>query len=300
MKKIVCIDRADKREFEEKVYGGVFLRLLYGSSLFSAIVSWLLLPFIARWPLTSWLYGWIQKRPFSRRKIAPFVQQFQIDESEFADPVQSYASFNDFFIRKLKPQARPIDPDPKSAVLPADARYLVYPNVQKADGFVVKGKRFSLEKLLNNPELARRYTTGSMVIARLCPADYHRFHFPCDGVAGAARLINGALFSVNPLALHKNIEIFTENKRVVTEVVTDRFGTMAYVEIGATHVGSITQTYVPGKRVFKGEEKGFFSFGGSSLILLFEPGVISFSEDLLEASSRRQEMRALMGQVLGK
>ena len=296
METIRYIDRVTKQEEEEQVYGAKFLRLLYGKRSFFRF----LLPLFARLSLFSCLFGWIQKRRSTKKKIRPFIEAYGIDTEEFLDPVDSFQSFNDFFIRHLKPEKRPQASEQDVATLPADARYLAYANMQAADGFVVKGKKFSLETLLQDPHLVDRYREGSLLIARLCPTDYHRFHFPCSGTPGAAKLINGPLYSVNPIALKRNIEILAENKRMVTEVSTRNFGTILYIEVGATNVGSIVQTYQPGVMVAKGDEKGYFSFGGSTLILFFEPGRIAFDQDLLDASSRQIEMRGLVGQSLGR
>ena len=138
-----------------------------------------------------------------------------------------------------------------------------------------------------------------MVMGRLCPSDYHRFHFPCDCTPGPARLINGWLFSVNPWAVRRNVHIFTQNKRAVTELDSKPFGKVLMVEIGATSVGSIQQTYTPGIPQLKGAEKGYFEFGASSLILLFPPGSLTLAPDLLSISPHL-EIRCLMGQELGR
>ncbi len=138
-----------------------------------------------------------------------------------------------------------------------------------------------------------------MAIVRLCPSDYHRFHFPCDGTPSKARLINGALYSVNPMALRKRISILAENKRMITEIDTERFGTILYIEIGATSVGTICQTFTPELRVEKGEEKGYFEFGGSCIVLLFERGRVEFDSDLIRNTELGFETRSNFGQSLG-
>jgi len=139
-----------------------------------------------------------------------------------------------------------------------------------------------------------------MVISRLCPTDYHRFHFPCTCIPGKAKLINGPLFSVNPLALKKHIAILSENKRVLTPLETGLFGQALYIEVGATCVGSIKQTFTPSKPHEKGEEKGYFEFGGSCTILLFQPNTIQFDQDLIDASADYIETYAKMGTSLGR
>lgn len=297
MQKIHYIERSTGRQCVEQVYGEKAVQLVYGEGLFSTILFKCLLPFVDG--LFSKVYGCLQKTSLSQKKIRPFIDAYQIDESEFADPVASFRSFNDFFIRKLKPSCRPVDPDHRKAVLPADGRYLAYQNVCEAPGFFIKGQTFSLSTLLNNSVLARRYEEGSMVIARLCPTDYHRFHFPCQGVASKPHLINGPLYSVNPMALRKHLSILWENKRFVTEIDSPEFGTVLVVEIGATAVGSVHQTYEPNQPVQKGQEKGYFSFGGSCLVLLFEKGRIQLDADLLANSSRYLETYAHFGESLG-
>lgn len=300
MNEIHYIDRLTRKEEKEKVYGETALKLLYGKHPAGRFLSFFLLPLVSRISFFSKLYGAFQKSSFSKSKVQPFINAFNVDTSEFLDPVETYRSFNDFFIRRLKPECRPLMNGNDVAVLPADGRYLVYPNIAQSDGFVVKGEKFSLEKLLDNQALAQKYDQGSMVIARLCPVDYHRFHFPCNGVPEEPQLINGPLFSVNPIALKRNIRILSQNKRVITPVHTKNFGTILYIEVGATHVGSIHQTFIPHEHYAKGDEKGYFSFGGSSLILLFEPSRIQFDEDLLLASQKKVEMRGNLGQSLGR
>ena len=300
MSEIRYIDRRSKKEMIEKVYGRLFIDLFYGNSWIGTLFFHSLLPLIARCSFFSHLYGKLQKRKASKRKIAPFIKRFEVDTSEFQESPESFNSFNDFFIRKLKDCCRPIAPGHDVAVLPADGRYLVFPDLQKVDGFVVKAKRFTLEQLLEDRSLAKRYEAGSMVIARLCPVDYHRFHFPCSCTPGAPKLINGPLYSVNPIALKRNICFLSQNKRVITELDTKYFGRVLFIEVGATYVGSIRQTFTPSEHYAKGDEKGFFEFGGSSLLLVFEPRTIEFDQDLIDASKRKIEVLGLMGQSLGR
>ncbi len=297
MNDITYKDRGTGELKKEKIYGKFFLEMLYGNNLFSRL---LLLPLFAHVPFFSNLYGKRQKRKKSRTKIIPFIRDFHVDVSEFADPIESFDSFNDFFIRKLKPGVRPIKGGKDVAVFPADGRHLVFPNLEKVEGFYVKGQKFDLRTFLNDEKLFQKYREGSMVISRLCPTDYHRYHFPCSGTPGRAKLINGPLFSVNPIALRKHFSILSENKRVITLIETIAFGTLLYIEVGATCVGSIQQTYIAGQPCKKGDEKGYFEFGGSCVILLFEPNTIAFDQDLIETSSQYIETYAKMGTVLGR
>lgn len=279
----------------EEVYGDRFLRWTYGNPLGRLSLHAL----VKRAAFSRW-YGRRMDAPASRRKVAPFITNYKVDVGEFADAPDSYGSFNQFFFRKLKNSARPIDPDPDSAVFPADGRHFGFQDVSKLEGIFVKGAFFDVRKLLMDDALAARFRDGAMVMSRLCPVDYHRFHFPVAGVPSAPRLIEGPLFSVNPIALRQNIHIFTENKRAVSLIESPEFGKVVMLEVGATCVGSFEYTFTPGQPVEKGAEKGFFKFGGSSTLTLFERGRIRLAEDLLACSQRGLELYARMGDQLGK
>lgn len=285
------IDRKTGKQEIEKVYGESALRFLYGGSRMGALLS----DAASRSALFSHLYGWWQRQPWSKGKIAPFIENYGVDSKEFALPPDAFRSFNDFFIRALKPESRPLSSDP--LILPADARYLAYATLSK-DSVQVKGQKFNLEALFRDEKLAERYREGSLLIARLCPSDYHRFHFPVDCTPGEPKLINGFLYSVNPVALAKNLAIFWENKRVLTLLETEAYGTIAFFEVGATNVGTIHETFTPHQKTLKGQEKGYFSFGGSALLLFFEKGKVTFANDLLAATQAGLESRGLFGQSL--
>jgi len=278
----------------EKIYGERWLRLAYENPAGSILRHLIKRPFFSRW------YGHRMARPASRKLIAPFVRDFGLDPSEFAENPETFQSFNEFFIRRLKPEARPLAPNPDTLLFPCDGRHLGFPDVSSIEGVFVKGQRFTLTALLQSAELARQFERGTLVLSRLCPIDYHRYHFPAAGTPSPSRLINGPLFSVSPLALRRNLSFLWENKRVITALETSRFGTILTVEIGATNVGSINQTFVPDRPVARGDERGYFAFGGSSTITLFEPGRVTLADDLLEHSANQVELYAPMGSYLGK
>lgn len=300
MEPIYFLDRITGQKQQEQVYGAKAINLLYGKGLSTTLFGSPLAYLLARMPFFSAFFGYIKKLPGSKKQIASFIKTFDMDPNEFLEDTSSFASFNDFFIRKLKPSARPIACGKDAAIIPADGRYWFYPQYDMAEGIIVKGERFDLATLLDDAALAAEYSQGAMVIARLCPTDYHRYHFPCDCIPGETRLINGWLHSVNPAAIKKDIQIFTQNKRTLCELQTDNFGKVLFLEIGATCVGAIHQTYTPNHPCAKGAEKGYFSFGASSLILLFPPNSIRFDQDLLEATRRNIEIKCLMGQSMGK
>ena len=289
---ITFYNRLTQRLETEAVYGEGFLRFTYESPLGALPLHAL----VKRAAFSSW-YGRRMDGPASRAKIAPFLATYGVDTHEFADAPDSFRTFNEFFYRKLKPQARPIAPGDDVISLPADGRHLVLPDIAECDNFFIKGTRFDLAALLRDAAFAERYAHGSMLISRLCPVDYHRFHFPCAGTPGAARLINGPLYSVSPIALRRRASIHWENKREITILRTPGLGDVLLLEVGATCVGSIVQTYTPGAVIEKGAEKGYFRFGGSCFITIFEPGKIQFSDDLLEHSREGREVYARMGDV---
>ena len=289
------VDRGNGALKVEAIYGERPLRWAYGNPL-GRLAQWLL---IRRWIVSAW-YGSRMDTLSSSLKIKPFIEQYGLDEGEFAEPVDDYNSFNEFFHRKLKPGARPIDAANDSVVFPADGRHLAFANITAESNFFVKGQSFDLERFLGDAGLAKRYEGGSMILSRLCPVDYHRFHFPCEGNPGPPRFINGWLYSVNPIALVTRPSIFWENKRVVTAIESTPLGQVQFVDIGATMVGSIRQTYSPGETVAKGDEKGYFAFGGSSVAVLFEKGRIEFDADLLENTVNGLETYARVGERMGR
>ncbi len=279
----------------EQVFGERWVRFAYENPAGRFFV-WL----AARRAFFSQWYGRKMNKRESALQVLPFIADCGINVDEFAKPAFDYKTFNEFFYRALKPEARPIAPGDDVAVLPADGRHLVFPDVAQAGGFYVKGATFSLSELLGDMALTAKFAGGAMVISRLCPVDYHRFHFPAAGVPGEPRLINGWLYSVSPIALRRNVRYLVENKREVTLLESERFGTVAAIEVGATNVGSILQSYIAGRPVAKGDEKGMFAFGGSCVITLFQRGRITFDADLVAQSAQHVETYALMGESLGR
>ena len=291
---IEFFNRYTGRVEREQVYGAAWMRWTYANPF-----GRLALEAIVKRPVFSRWYGWRMDRPASRNKVAPFIREFGVDPNEFAEPPESFRTFNEFFYRKLKPGARPVDADPRSVVFPADGRHLGFADASQINSVFVKGQRFDLPTLLGDAKLAERYAKGSLVLSRLCPVDYHRFHFPAAGKPSATMVLNGPLYSVNPIALRRNLSYLWQNRRTLTTLETERFGTVLYLEIGATNVGSIVQTYTPGQPVAKGDEKGYFRFGGSSTLLLFEPGRIELAPDLLDQTRQQRELYARVGDRLG-
>ena len=281
------VERATGEIKTEKIEGEGWLKWLYYNP-----VGELTLNAMVKRKFVSDLYGKLMDKPSSTEKIEPFVRKYDIDMNIVKK--QKFDSFNDFFTRELKPGARPVDPDPNTIVSPADGKILVFENIENKD-FFVKGYRFNLAEFLNDNSLAERYKTGVLMIIRLAPPDYHRFHFPVNGNLSGPVKVKGDYYSVSPLALRKIAEIFCMNKREYLTISTSEFGEVVMAEVGATMVGSIIQTY-KGKTAKKGVEKGLFKFGGSTVILIFEPGKIVVDDDLLKNSASNLETTVKAGE----
>ncbi len=288
-------NRYTGRVEEEAVYGEKWLRWTYeslpGSCLLHLVIR---RPFFSRW------YGRAMDKPASKARIEPFIRQYGIDASEFAAPVDSFRSFNEFFYRRLQPESRPIATEENVACFPADGRHYGYQNLAEAPHFIAKGQRFDLDEFFDDPALAERYRDGTIIVSRLCPVDYHRYHFPCAGTPGTTRLINGWLYSVNPIALRRNVRYLTSNKRSYCVLQSQVFGDVVYAEIGATCVGSLVNTYEPGAPVAKGAEKGYFKFGGSCTVLVFEKNRLRLDDDLRKNTEAGLETYARMGDRMGE
>ena len=274
----------------EKVPGEKWLKWLYYNPLGEVTLH----IFVKRKAI-SVFYGWLMNTHWSANKIEPFINEFDIDTTIIIN--KRYKTFNEFFTRKLKPSARPVNRDSNIVVSPGDGKLLAYQSIKNHD-FIVKGYRFDVATFLHNDSLAALYGDGSMILLRLCPTDYHRYHFPLDGTVSPCVKINGSLFSVSPFALRTLPEVFLLNKREYIILANRRFGDVIMSEIGATMVGSIVQTY-RGDRVVKGEEMGYFKFGGSSIILFFKKGAVQLDNDLIKNTGNGLETEVKMGEHIG-
>ncbi|KAH6565800.1 hypothetical protein BASA61_010300 [Batrachochytrium salamandrivorans] len=238
--------------------------------------------------------------PESTSHIASFVAFHNLDLDEVCDPTDSFKSFNEFFYRKLKASARVLaSSDPRIVVSPADARTNVFPTIHAATQLWIKGTKFSTSALLDSPEDGKRFEQGSLAIFRLAPQDYHRFHFPVDGVVRDTKYIDGTLFTVNPMAIRSAIDVYTENVRSITYIDSTHFGRVAYICVGAMLVGSIVVTSKAGQEVKRMDEHGYFKFGGSTIILLFENNMMEFDQDLLGNSGQSLETLLKFGESIG-
>ncbi|EEH42085.2 phosphatidylserine decarboxylase proenzyme [Paracoccidioides lutzii Pb01] len=241
--------------------------------------------------------------PASAAQIVPFINFHQLDMSEVLLPLSEFKTFNEFFYRALKPGARPVSApnNPKIVVSPADCRSVVFDRIDEATKIWVKGREFSVERLLGKayPEEAKRYKNGALGIFRLAPQDYHRFHFPVDGVMGTPKTIEGEYYTVNPMAIRSALDVYGENVRIVVPVDSVEHGRVMIICVGAMMVGSTVITRQAGEKVARGEELGYFKFGGSTLLVLFEPGRMCYDSDLVGNSLGALETLVRVGMSIG-
>jgi phosphatidylserine decarboxylase len=288
---IRVIDRATGQEFTEQVYGEGFLRAAYGNVPGRLLADRIL----ASRPLSA-IYGRMQSRPASARKIPGFVAQFGINLDEYEPG--PFASFNEFFVRRFREGRRSFATVGLAA--PAEGRYLAWKAIREDDLFPVKGRYLSGESLLGerSAEWGGFFRGGPLLLARLCPVDYHRFHFPADGRVLDHYTVHGRYHSVNPVALRAFPEVFATNERQVTILETPDLGKLAYLEVGAMCVGKIVQRspWAPGQIFSRGEEKGYFLFGASTVIVLGQAGRWSPAADLLTHTDMKLETLVRLGE----
>jgi len=292
-------NRYSKQIEIEKVYGDSMVKFAYGNP-----VGRLLGPVIAS-KLLSRCYGNMQDSPKSAQKVTPFIKNFHIpieqyQKGSFKDkPIeQSYQSFNEFFIRQFRDGQRTFTPNAHEMGAFAEARYFGHERMTDELKIPVKGSMLRAVDLIGNAELAQDFIGGPLMIARLCPVDYHRYHYPDAGKTLQAFSIAGDLHSVNPLALRYRQDIFIKNERRVALLDTKHFGKLAYIEVGATMVGKIVQSFDESQPFNKGDEKGYFLFGGSTVIVCGEQGKWSPSSDMLENTRKGIETYIHLGDVV--
>lgn len=290
---IKFIDRKSGKTQLETPPGEGFLKLLYNNP-FGKIA---LLPLVKRKFLSEW-YGRKMSKPSSVKKIPSFISDLNIDISEAKKKVKDFTSFNDFFYRELKSEARPIE---NNFVSPGDGKLLAFEDVADVHDFFIKGRKFTLKEFLNNDTLAKQYKNASLFILRLAPNDYHRFHFPYDGIPSETTKIKGDYLSVSPYALANNFtKVFCENKREFCSLSTKNKGNILLIPVGATMVGTIIETYTPNSEVKKGDEMGYFAFGGSTIAILVDKTKIKMDSDILQNTKNKIETFVKMGEKIAE
>lgn len=264
------------------------LARLYGS----AFGRMLLKPLTAPW--ISKLAGKFLSTGISKCLISSFIKKNGINMDEYL-PVE-YASYNEFFCRQIRPELRPIDPDPRHLISPCDSKLTVLPITPELQ-FTLKQTQYTVESLLKDAALAQRYAGGYAMIFRLTVDDYHRYCYVADGEKTPDVRIQGVLHTVNPIA-NDYFPIYKENTRHYSFLDTQHFGKVLMMEVGALLVGKIVNHH-EAAQVTRGQEKGYFQFGGSTVVLLFEKDVLQPDADLLRNTENYAETIVKYGEKIG-
>ncbi|MBE6760315.1 MAG: phosphatidylserine decarboxylase [Ruminococcaceae bacterium] len=246
-------------------------------------------------PWVSKLAGWYMDGRMSTMHVKGFIRSNGIDMSDY--PERKYRSFNDFFTRTVKEGARPINEDPHALIAPCDARLSVY-EIQPDSSFSIKGGRYTVAGLLRSEQLAKHYEGGLCLIFRLAVDNYHRYCYIDSGRKGTNVFLKGRLHTVHPVAL-KVCDIYKENSREYSILRTDNFGDVVQVEVGAMMVGRICNNHQEASFA-RGEEKGRFEFGGSTVVLLLQKGVAELDPEFAENTAQGLETAVRMGEAIGR
>lgn len=268
-----------------------FLADAYGSSAGRALMKFLSLPVFSK------CARHILNSRISAGFSVDFAEKNNIDLFDYEQC--NYRSFNDFFTRKIKPGRRFVTKDDTMLISPADGKISAY-SITNSNIFVIKNSVYSVESLLRDKKLAAKYMGGTALIIRLSVDDYHRYCYPANGVKSHDRFISGFLHTVNPV-VNRYIPVYKENSRSYCMLRTDNFGDIIQMEVGALMVGKISNNYPFGPhKVKRGDEKGFFEFGGSTIVLLLEKDKVRVCSDLLKNTAEGYETKVKQGEMIGE
>jgi len=247
-------------------------------------------------PVVSEAAGAFCNSALSTSIIPSFIKKANIDLTEYESG--SYGSYNEFFTRKIKADARPVDTEPDVLVSPCDSKLTVY-EIDDDSIFEIKGVSYHIDEFLRSKKLAQKYNGGYFCIFRLEVSDYHRYMYIDNGKKSKNFHINGFYHTVNPIALEK-ADIYRENTREFTVLHTENFGKVIHAEVGAMLVGKIkNHHHNKGYAFRRGEEKGMFEFGGSTVVLIFEKDTVELDDDIMANTRNGFETVVKMGEKIG-
>ena len=278
--------RQEKCFTEDRQYGGKSLERLYNTWYGRVLSKFILLPVFSTLATSK------DRRRSSVKRIAPFIEEYKINMSDFEE--RDCSSFADFFTRKIKPGKRPVDPDHSVIIAPADSKVLCY-DIGEDLKFTVKGSVYTPDEIVGNKIDLSGFAGGKCLVFRLSMDDYHHYCHIDSGKITDSFEIKGKLHTVSSIS--SKYKIYKENHRIVNVIDTDHFGRIIYIEVGALLVGRIKNN---GLDVFeKGQEKGYFEQGGSTVVIFFEKGRIDVDPDIAEMSGNGIETKVRMGERIG-
>lgn len=279
-------NRKTKEYIEEKE--SLLLKILYGNIVGRIILK----PFTYKW-FTN-LGKCYMNSKLSRFKINKFINKNSINMDDYEE--QKYNNFDDFFTRKIRSNVRYMSDDNNDLISPCDSKLSVY-KINNDTILNIKNSFYTISELLDDEKLSNKYKDGYCLVFRLCVDDYHHYHYVDNGKVISRKLIKGKFHTVRPIA-QKHINVFSENTREWSLLKTENFGDVVQIEVGALMVGKICNLE---KEKFKrGEEKGFFRFGGSTIVLLFENDKIRIDSDILKQSELGNEVIVKLYETIGR
>ena len=296
-------DRRNKRRLQPLVYGEETVKAVHASWLGRLIYRLILAQ-----PVVSRLLELRDYTSWSRKKIPGFIERYHLDLDSFVLPIERFRTFNDFFIRELRSDCLSFAPGVDVLCSPCEAQLELVRCAKARDSFTVKGVTFSLERLIGDAELAQRFHGADLCSFYLAPQYYHRFHFPVDCEWRQHYVRGNRLFAVNDFSFQYGFRPFDVNVRHVNVLWHSCCGEFIYIEFGATLVGRIHQcSPLPkttgtstSRQAKKGKQKGFFSLGGSSVLMVFAENKVEFSRDILEKNHEGLPVWVRPGEKIGK
>ena len=246
-------------------------------------------------PFITALMGAYMDTRLSTKRIEGFVRRNGIDMSEYVEC--GYRCFNDFFTRSIKPGARPVSFDPDVLISPCDGYMSAY-RISSDSVFSIKDSYYNVEDLVGGSEIAQEYLSGTCLVLRLGVENYHRYCYIDDGFKSRNYHIPGRYHPVQPIVVRKH-PVFIQNTREYTVLYTKNFGIVTQIEVGACLVGRICNHHEAGV-IRRGEEKGYFCFGGSTIVLLFKEGAVNIPQEVFDATSEGKEAIVKYGEPIGR
>lgn len=232
--------------------------------------------------------------PLSKIRIKRFIKKNKINMDDYLE--QEYRSFDEFFTRKIDLSKRPLQEEKNILVSPCDAKLSVY-TIDRHTNLHIKNSWYTISELLQDKALAKKYNNGLCLVFRLCVDDYHRYYYIDDGEIILQKRIDGRLHTVRPIAL-KYTKVFSENTREYSLLKTTSFGNVIQMEVGALLVGRICNN---NKKDFsRGSEKGYFRFGGSTIVMLFEHDKIELAPDIADKINGDIEVKVKLFETIGR
>ena len=288
MKMIQVYDRKSKECYVEKEFGKGLLEFLYGNPVGRIILK----TFIIN-KFYSKIKGMRERSKGSRKKIAEFIKEYDIDMTRYEE--KEYKSFDEFFTRRLRKTYRELDCKKKDFISPADAKLQVY-KIDNRLRLKIKGTDYNLEELLKNDKITNNYRNGYCLVYRLSVDDYHRYCHIDDGELVYDKVIKGKLHTVRPIS--SRYKVFKENQREYMILNTENLGEMIYMEVGAMQIGKINNHDL--SEFKKGQEKGYFSYGASTIVIIVQNNKVKIDDDILKMNKKNIEVKVKYGERIGK